>query len=119
MYKYSRKAQERYLSFPVQAFLLVTFSISDEGMQFLKSKIASKGRKELSSEAEQAKLRRFQSDLITLKMAAVEALKVQGKLKDDSYSMRRTQPSQERNGQSPAVGVHLLGLLKQLTGGCL
>lgn len=31
MYKYSKKAQDRYFSFPIEAFLFAAFSLSDEG----------------------------------------------------------------------------------------
>ena len=35
MYKYSKKAQDRYFSFPIEAFLFAAFSLSDEGLHFL------------------------------------------------------------------------------------
>ena len=38
MYKYSKKAQDRYFSFPIEAFLFSAFSLSDEGLAFLKNK---------------------------------------------------------------------------------
>lgn len=31
MYKYSKKAQDRYFSFPVECFLFAGFALSDEG----------------------------------------------------------------------------------------
>ena len=31
MYKYSKKAQDRYFSFPIESFLFAAFSLSDEG----------------------------------------------------------------------------------------
>lgn len=38
MYKYSKKAQDRFFAHPIEAFLFSAFSLSDEGIQFLKSK---------------------------------------------------------------------------------
>ena len=34
MYKYSKKAQEKFFSFPVFAFLFVWFASSNEGIEF-------------------------------------------------------------------------------------
>ena len=38
MYKYSKKAQDRYFSYPIEAFLFAAFSLSDEGINFLQNK---------------------------------------------------------------------------------
>ena len=38
MYKYSKKAQDRFFAHPIEAFLFSAFSLSDEGLSFLKSK---------------------------------------------------------------------------------
>ena len=38
MYKYSKKAQDRYFSYPIEAFWFAAFSLSDEGNKFLRSK---------------------------------------------------------------------------------
>ena len=38
MYKYSKKAQDRFFSLPIESFFFAAFSLSDEGLQFLQSK---------------------------------------------------------------------------------
>lgn len=43
MYKYSKKAQERFFSYPVFAFLFAWFASSPEGLQFTFEKFRSKG----------------------------------------------------------------------------
>jgi hypothetical protein len=43
MYKYSKKAQERFLSFPFFAYLLAWFSKSQEGTNFVMEKYSDKG----------------------------------------------------------------------------
>jgi len=76
MYKYSKKAQDRFLSFPVQAFLLAAYALSDEGLDFLKGKAVIKGTGQ-SNQIDEEKLKRLQNDLITLKVNAVECLQGQ------------------------------------------
>lgn len=44
MYKYSKKAQERFFSYPFFAFLFAWFAQSPEGIQFTYSKFAEKGQ---------------------------------------------------------------------------
>ena len=63
MYKYSKKAQERYLAHPIEAFLFAAFSLSDEGLLFLKNKPDNKG--------DQSKLEKLQVDLADLKNQAI------------------------------------------------
>lgn len=43
MYKYSKKAQDRYFSMPIEAFIFAAFSLSDEGLKFLRSKPDNQG----------------------------------------------------------------------------
>lgn len=43
MYKYSKKSQERFLSYPVFAFLLLWFASSPQGLEFLREKYSQKG----------------------------------------------------------------------------
>ena len=43
MYKYSKKAQERFFSYPIFAFLYAWFATSKEGMNFTVEKFSSKG----------------------------------------------------------------------------
>lgn len=59
---------------------MAAFSLSDEGLQFLKGKAVVKGQE--SSEGVDEKLRRLQHDLVMLKTNAVESLQHQGRLKD-------------------------------------
>ena len=66
MYKYSKKAQDRFFSFPIEAFFFATFALSDEGTQFMQSK--PDNRSDLS------KMMHLESDLSKLKNQAVESL---------------------------------------------
>ena len=38
MYKYSKKAEERFFTFPVEAFFMARFAGSKDGLAYLKSK---------------------------------------------------------------------------------
>lgn len=38
MYKYSKKAEERFFTFPVESFLMARFAGSKDGLAYLKSK---------------------------------------------------------------------------------
>ena len=69
-----------------------------------------------SAEAEQ-KMRRLQNDLASLKADAMGTLISQGKHLDKNYKHYLASKTEVRRMQSPAVGVHLLGLLRHLTGG--
>lgn len=66
MYKYSKKAQDRFFSHPIEAFLFAAFALSDEGINFLKSKPDNMG--------DANKVQRLQSDLTDLKNQAVDSL---------------------------------------------
>jgi len=59
MYKYSKKAQDRFFSYPIEAFLFSVFSLSDEGIQFLLNKPDNFN--------DNSKTMRLKSDLIDLK----------------------------------------------------
>lgn len=76
MYKYSKKAQDRFFAHPIQAFLFATFSLSDEGLQFLKCKPDNMG--------DANKLQRLQHDLSELKNQSTYSLEKQSKLADGS-----------------------------------
>lgn len=43
MYKYSKKAQDRFLSQPILAYLYIWFAQSPEALEFVYSKFADKG----------------------------------------------------------------------------
>jgi hypothetical protein len=43
MYKYSKKAQEKFFSFPIFAFLFAFFAKNSEGMEQLQKKFEQKG----------------------------------------------------------------------------
>ena len=58
MYKYSKKAQDRYFAHPIEAFFFAIFALSDEGLHFLQSKPGND---------EAGKLKRLHSDLAVLK----------------------------------------------------
>lgn len=38
MYLYSKKAQEHYMTFPVECFFLIAFEVSKDGQKFIRSK---------------------------------------------------------------------------------
>ena len=38
MYKYSKKAEDRYFSYEMESFMFAAFSLSEEGVKFLKDK---------------------------------------------------------------------------------
>ena len=59
MYKYSKKAEDRYFSYEMESFMFAAFSLSDEGVRFLKDKP--------DNYKDPEKLNRIQRDLITLK----------------------------------------------------
>lgn len=43
MYKYSKKAQQRFFSHPVLAFLFGQFALHEEGERFIRNKFKAKG----------------------------------------------------------------------------
>lgn len=59
MYKYSKKAQDRYFSYSIESFLFAAFALSDEGIHFLQNKP--------DNLADSEKLQRLQCDLAELK----------------------------------------------------
>ena len=66
MYKYSKKAQDRFFSHPIEAFFFIAFSLSDDGLKFLESKpnIAE----------DPLKMQRLKHDLDELKKQAIASL---------------------------------------------
>ena len=107
MYKYSKKAQDKYFSFPIMAFFFAAFALSDEGIQFLQSKP--------DVENDQGKLVRLQSDLAELKKKAIESLQNQSKL-NDSISSDSKQVDHQKV-QSIKLGIYLFNELKKMTRG--
>jgi len=69
MYKYSKKAQDRYFSNPVESFMFAAFALSDEGNKFLREKP--------DNLKDQEKLRRVLHDLRDLKNQAIACLMFQ------------------------------------------
>jgi len=65
MYKYSKKAQERFFSLPVFAFLFAWFASSEMGLLFTQAKFKSKGEEYL---------KRMQAEIDELKQEAIEWL---------------------------------------------
>ena len=58
MYKYSKKAQERFFKNPFLAFLFIGFSASEEGLTYINQKFEEKGQDYLiRMQAEMAELR--------------------------------------------------------------
>lgn len=66
MYKYSKKAQDRYFSQPVESFMFAAFALSDEGLTFLRDKP--------DNIKDSSKLKRLLRDLHQLKDQAVNSL---------------------------------------------
>ena len=59
MYKYSKKAEERYFQCETESFMFAAFALSDEGLNFLKYKP--------DNYKDQEKLNRILRDLASLK----------------------------------------------------
>ena len=108
MYKYSKKAQDKYFSFPIRAFFFAAFSLSDEGISFLQSK------PDVANDRE--KLVRLQSDLAELKNKAIESLQNQSKL-NDSITSNSHQQVDHQDVQSIKLGIYLFSELKKMTKG--
>lgn len=108
MYKYSKKAQDKYFSFPIMAFYFAAFALSDEGIQFLQSKPDVENDKD--------KLLRLQTDLAELKNKAIESLQNQSKL-NDSISSDSQQVGDHQGVQSIKLGIYLFNELKKMTKG--
>lgn len=74
MYKYSKKSEERYFQSETESFMLAVFSLSDEGILFLKEKP--------DNCKDQEKLNRILKDLASLKDQALLSLELmsQGKI---------------------------------------
>lgn len=70
MYKYSKKAQDRYFAQPVESFMFAAFALSDEGQAFLKAKP--------DNVKDSEKLTKMLKDLTRLKDLAIEALQQTG-----------------------------------------
>ena len=66
MYKYSKKAEDRCFSYEMESFMFAAFSLSDEGVRFLKDKP--------DNYKDPEKLIRIQRDLIILKDQAILSL---------------------------------------------
>ena len=101
MYKYSRKSQDRFFSYPVESFLFAAFSLSDEGILFLKSKPDNK--------VDEDKLQRLHDDLAKLKNQAVSSLQDQSRLFDQKIDKTGT----------AELGIHLFNQLKAMTNGLI
>ena len=67
MYKYSKKAQDRFFSYPIEAFFFSAFALSEDGIKYLESKPSIFG--------DEHKLQRLMTDLVDLKNQAVESLR--------------------------------------------
>jgi len=67
MYKYSKKAQDRFLDLPIESFFFAAFSLSDEGLAFLTSKPDNQG--------DAGKLAKLLEELGDLKNQAITSLK--------------------------------------------
>ena len=65
MYKYSKKAQERFFSLPVFAFLFAWFASSEMGLHFTQAKFKCKGEEYF---------KRMKAEIEELKSEAIESL---------------------------------------------
>jgi len=45
MYKYSKKAEEKFFSMPILAFLFICFALSPNGIRYTKSKLSKSNEK--------------------------------------------------------------------------
>jgi len=73
LYKYSKKASDRFIALPAKSFLFATFALSDEGLKFLHAK---------PDNNDPEKLKRLYHDLAELKTSAINCLKRQAQLHD-------------------------------------
>ena len=64
MYKYSKKAQDKYFACPVESFMFAAFALSTEGQEYLRNK------PDMDSE----KLPKILKDLAKLKSQAIKSL---------------------------------------------
>lgn len=71
MYKYSKKAEERYFQCETESFMFAAFALSDEGVNFLKDKP--------DNYKDQEKLNRILRDLGSLKNQALLSLESMSK----------------------------------------
>lgn len=85
MYKYSKKAEERYFQCETESFMFAAFALSDEGLDFLKYKP--------DNYKDQGKLNRILRDLASLKdqaLASLEAMS-QGRMPKSSVDASASQ----------------------------
>ena len=52
MYKYSKKAQERFFTYPIESFYFAHFALSKSGQKFIESKPTNPGSSGYSSKLE-------------------------------------------------------------------
>ena len=71
MYKYSKKAEERYLSNPCEAFILYKFAQSESGQEYIHNKLE---KIDANESPEKAEIRR-NKQLDQIKQMCDEALK--------------------------------------------
>lgn len=107
MYKYSKKAQDRFFSYPIESFIFAAFALSDEGLNFLQNKPDNK--------ADEEKLRRLQSDLAELKNQAVSMLERNKGADNDSQSLSYQQIDICQTTQTPKIGIYLFNELQRMT----
>ena len=50
MYKYSKKAEEKFFYFPVFAFIFLSFALSNEGTEYTRSKLTKSLREDFGQE---------------------------------------------------------------------
>ena len=75
MYKYSKKAQERFFSYPIFAFLFAWFAKSSEGLNFTYTKFGQKGAEYFQ---------RMKNEIDDLKDEAIAWIKKAGAVKGDN-----------------------------------
>ena len=67
-YKYSKKATERFFSFPVEAYFFVKYALSDDGQEFIENKPPH------DEENREFKVERFKKDTHNLMFDALKSL---------------------------------------------
>jgi hypothetical protein len=50
MYKYSKKAEEKFFYYPVLAFIFMSFALSNEGIEYTRSKLTKSLRDDFGQE---------------------------------------------------------------------
>lgn len=106
MYKYSKLAQDRYFSNPIESFFFASFALCDEGVEYLKSKP--------DNHEDAQKLMKMMKVLVDLRDQAVNSLK---DLKMDYLSNMKENEQQVMKLKQNRISNYLFNELRRMTRG--